>query len=100
MADISHGRADVISVRVNLRTVRIGFDFKGNDLRPEQAAQGQYVVSNNLFPTLHDCNLNFEGVGYWLQKGIKPCRTHQVAKALYGQQFTLPDCFLSFFGKN
>ena len=71
MADISHGRADVISGRVNLRTVRIGFDFKGNDLRPEQAAQGQYVVSNNLFP-----------------------------KELYGQQFTLPNCFLSFFGKN
>ena len=54
MADINHGGADFISERVNLRTKRIDLRFKGTDLRPEQAAHEQYVVSNNHLPPLQD----------------------------------------------
>ena len=54
MADINLGGADFMSERVNLRTVRMDLGFKGTDLRPEQAAHEQYVVSNNHLPTLQD----------------------------------------------
>ena len=33
---------------------RIDLRFNGTDLRPEQAAHEQYVVSNNHLPTLQD----------------------------------------------
>lgn len=54
MADINHGGADFMSEWVNLSPKRIDLRFNGTDLRPEQAAHEQYVVSNNHLPTLQD----------------------------------------------